>query len=131
MKRATRNQADVGSSITDPESDVEDDATVEYENCPEYVINPIRKLKWQVRCRKPDKPIVTREIVYDKVNIENGTAFEVFSKTCSFDELVDLTVLETNRYALQKGEEFSTTADELKAFFGLTNTDGLPLLAIP
>lgn len=48
--------------------------------------------------------------------------FEVFDKTCNFNDIVNMIVIETNRYADQEGRlEFQKTdVDEMKAFIGVT-----------
>ena len=45
------------------------------------------------------------------------------------NELLEIIVTETNRYATQKGRNFETTEDEMKAFIGINFIMGINKLS--
>jgi hypothetical protein len=45
-----------------------------------------------------------------------SNAYEVFEKTCGFDELVALVVQQSELYTEQKGIPFQTDTQEIRAF---------------
>ena len=60
------------------------------------------------------------------VDLDHGsTFFDIFQTVTGMNELLEIIVLETNRYASQKGHNFETTEDEMKAFLGINVTMGI------
>ena len=51
--------------------------------------------------------------------------FDIFQMVTGMNELIEIIVIETNRYAAQKGCNFETTDDEMKAFLGINFTMGI------
>ena len=53
------------------------------------------------------------------VDLDHGsTLFDIFQMVTGRNELLEIIVTETNRYATQKGRNFETTEDKMKAFLG-------------
>ena len=54
------------------------------------------------------------------VDLDHGsTPFDIFQTVTGMNELLQIIVRETNRYATQKGRNFETKEDEMKAFLGI------------
>ena len=54
------------------------------------------------------------------VNLDNGSIpFDIFPTVTGMNELLEIIVTETNRYATQNGHNFETAEDEMKAFLGI------------
>ena len=54
------------------------------------------------------------------VDLDHGsTLFGIFQTVTHMNELLEIIVTETNRYTSQKGCNFETTEDEMKAFLGI------------
>ena len=54
------------------------------------------------------------------VDLEHGsTPFDIFQTVTGMNELLEIIVTETNRYATQKGCNFETMEDEVKVFLGI------------
>ena len=50
---------------------------------------------------------------------EYHTSFDIFSAVTDIENLIKLTVVESNLYAQQKGREFQTNEQEMRAFLGI------------
>ena len=60
------------------------------------------------------------------VNLGHGsTPFDIFQMVTRMNELLEIFVMETNRYATQKGHNFETTVDEMKALLGINFIVGI------
>ena len=54
------------------------------------------------------------------VNLDNGSIpFDIFPTVTGMNELLEIFVKETNRYATQNGHNFETMEGEMKAFLGI------------
>ena len=63
------------------------------------------------------------------VNLDNvSTPFDMFQTVAGMNELLEVIVMETNRYTTQKGRNFETTEDEMKAFLGINFIMGISKL---
>jgi hypothetical protein len=83
--------------------------------------------------RKANFQMETTEYEYGTVNIDidwsvEPNAYEVFEKTCGFDELVALIVQQSELYTKQKGIPFQTGAQEIRAFLGMNLVMGYHVL---
>jgi hypothetical protein len=83
--------------------------------------------------RKANFQMDTIEYEYGTVNIDvdwsvEPNAYEVFEKTCGFDELVTLIVQQSEIYTKQKGIPFKTDAKEMRAFLGINLVMGYNVL---
>ena len=60
------------------------------------------------------------------VDLDHGsTPFDIFQTVTGMNELLEIIVTETNRYATQKGHNFETTEDWMKAYLGINVTMGI------
>ena len=50
---------------------------------------------------------------------ENHSPYDVFTAVTNLDQLLQIIVDESNRYAQQKGREFQTNVEEMRAFLGI------------
>ena len=50
---------------------------------------------------------------------EHHTPFDIFSAVTDIENLIKLIVVESNLYAQQKGREFQTNEQEMRAFLGI------------
>ena len=51
------------------------------------------------------------------IDLDHGsTPFDIFQTVTGINELLEIIITETNRYAAQKGHNSETTEDEMKAF---------------
>ena len=57
-----------------------------------------------------------------------STPFDIFQTVTGMNELLEIVVTETNRYATQKGRNFETTEDEMRAFLGINFVTGISKL---
>ena len=75
--------------------------------------------KWEVKWN----PMTTKEFTLEAevlVDLDNGsTPFGIFQTGTGMNELLEIIVTETNRYTTQKGRNFETMEDEMKAFLGI------------
>ena len=63
------------------------------------------------------------------VNLDHAsTPFDIFQTVAGMNELLEVIVMETNRYTTQKGRNFETTEDEMKAFLGINFIMGISKL---
>ena len=63
------------------------------------------------------------------VDLDHGsTPFDIFQTGTGMNELLEIIVTETNGYATQKGRNFETTEDEMKAFLGINFIVGIKKL---
>ena len=60
------------------------------------------------------------EVLVDPAH--GSTTFDIFQTITEMNVLLEIIVTETNRYGRQKGRNFETTEDEMKAFFGINFT---------
>ena len=51
---------------------------------------------------------------------EHHTPFDIFSAVTDIENLIKLTVFESNLYAQQKEREFETNEQEMRAFLGIS-----------
>ena len=59
-------------------------------------------------------------------DIDHGsTPFDIFQTVAGMNELLEITVMETSRYATQKDRNFETMEDEMKAFLGINFIMGI------
>ena len=64
------------------------------------------------------------------VDLGHGsTSFEIFQTVTGMNELIEIIVTEKNRYATQKGCNFETAEDEMKAFPGINFIMGINKLS--
>nr|XP_033799977.1 piggyBac transposable element-derived protein 4-like [Geotrypetes seraphini] len=75
----------------------------------------------------------TIEYEYGNVNIDvdcsvEPNAYEVFEKTCGFNDLAAHIVEQSNLYMKQKGVPFQTDAQEIRAFLGMNLVMGYHVL---
>ena len=60
------------------------------------------------------------------VDLDHGlTPFDIFQMVTGMYELLKIIVTEMNRYTSQKGHNFETTEDEMKASIGINFTMGI------
>ena len=63
------------------------------------------------------------------VDLDHGsTPFDIIQTVTGMNELLEIILTETNGYATQKGRNFETTDDELKAFLGINVIVGIKKL---
>jgi hypothetical protein len=105
--------------VTSDVNNNSDTGCLESDRSNDFAITAPKKLKWSTKCGPPLKPKVTKQLDFNKVTVKNSTPFDVYSETCMLETLVNLTVTESNRYAEQQGQEYETTSEEVKAFFGI------------
>ena len=55
----------------------------------------------------------------------SSTPVDIFQMVTGINELIEIIIIETNRYATQKGCNFQTTEDEMKAFLRVNFTMGI------
>ena len=67
-----------------------------------------------------EKPMRKKEYTLEAevlIDLDHGsTPFKIFT---GMNELLEIIITETNRYAIQKGCNFETTEDEMKVFLGI------------
>ena len=60
------------------------------------------------------------------VDLDHGaTPFDIFQTVTGMNELLEIIVMKTKRCATQKGRNFETTEDEMKAFLGINFIIGI------
>ena len=60
------------------------------------------------------------------VNLGHGsTPSDIFQMVTGMNELLEIIVMETNRYATQKGHNFETTVDKMKVLLGINFIVGI------
>ena len=65
------------------------------------------------------------------VDLDHGsTPCDIFETVTGMNELLEIIVTETNRYTTQKGHNFETTKDEMKAFLGINFIMGINKLPV-
>ena len=75
--------------------------------------------KWEHKKKPTTKNECTLEAQV-LVDLDHGsTPFNTFQTVTGLNELLEIIVTETNRYAIQKGHNFESTKDEMKAFLGI------------
>ena len=57
-----------------------------------------------------------------------ATPYDIFSKTCNFDSLLELIVQQSTLYMHQKGKQFDTNREEISAFLGINLVMGYHVL---
>ena len=63
------------------------------------------------------------------VNLDHAsTPFDIFQTVAGMNELLEVIVMETNRYTTQKGRNFETTEDEMKTYLGINFIMGISKL---
>ena len=76
-----------------------------------------------------EKPMTKKEYTLEGellVDLDHGsTPFDIFQTVTGMNELLQIIVRETNRYATQKGRNFETKEDEMKAFLGINFIMGI------
>ena len=75
------------------------------------------------RKKRPDSKLkqscaLEAELTIDPLP-EHHTCFDIFSAVTDIENLIKLIVAESNLYAQQKGREFQTNEQEMKAFLGI------------
>ena len=64
------------------------------------------------------------------VNLDHGsTPFDIFQMVTGMDKLLEINLMETNRYATQKGRNVEAMEDEIKAFLGINFIMGMNQLS--
>ena len=64
------------------------------------------------------------------VNLDHGsTHFDIFQTVTGMDKLLEVNLMETNRYATQKGRNVEAMEDEIKAFLGINFIMGMNQLS--
>ena len=65
------------------------------------------------------------------VDLDHGlTSFEIFQLLTGMNELLEIIVKETNRFSTQKGWNFETMEDEMKAFLEINFIMGINKITI-
>ena len=81
--------------------------------------------KWEDK----EKPMTKKECTLEAevlVDVDHdSTLFDIFQTVTGMNELLEIIVTETKRHATQKGHNFETTKDELKAFLGINLIMGI------
>ena len=87
--------------------------------------NTTKEWKWEDK----EKPMTKKECTLQAevlVDLDRGsTHFDIFQTATGMNELLEIIVTETNRYATQKGCNFETTEDEMKAFLRINFIMGI------
>ena len=80
--------------------------------------NTTKEWKWEDK----EKPMAKKECTLEAevlVDLDHGsTSFSMFQTVTGMNEPLKIIVIERNGYATQKGCNFETTKDEMKAFHG-------------
>ena len=64
------------------------------------------------------------------VNLDHGsTPFDIFQTVTGMDKLLEINLMETNRYATQKGRNVEAMEDEIKAFLRINFIMGMNQLS--
>ena len=64
------------------------------------------------------------------VNLDHGsTPFDIFQTVTGMDKLLEINLMETNRYATQKGRNVEAMEDEIKAFLWINFIMGMNQLS--
>ena len=75
--------------------------------------NTTKEWKWEDK----DKPMTKKECTLEAevlVDLDHdSTPFDIFQMVTGMNELLEIIVMETNRYATRKGCHFETTEDEM------------------
>ena len=92
--------------------------------------NTIEEWKWEDK----EKPMTKKECTLEAevlVDLGHGsTFFEIFQTVTGMNELIEIIVTEKNRYTTQKGCNFETAEDEMKAFLGINFIMGINKLPV-
>ena len=87
--------------------------------------NTTKEWKWEDK----EKPMTKKECTLEAevlVDLDHGsTPFDIFQTVTGMNELLEIIVMKTNRCATQKGRNFETTEDEMKAFLGINFIMGI------
>ena len=87
--------------------------------------NTTEEWKWEDK----EKPMTKKECTLQAevlLDLDRGsTQFDIFQTVIGMNELLEIIVTEMNRYATQKGCNFETTEDEMKAFLGINFMMGI------
>ena len=87
--------------------------------------NTTEEWKWEDK----EKLLTKMECTFEAevlVDLDHGsTPFNIFRMVAVMNELLELIVTETNRYATHKGHNFETTEDEMKVFLGINFIMGI------
>ena len=92
--------------------------------------NKTEEWKWEDK----EKPMTKKECTLEAevlVDLDHGLRpFDIFQTVTGMNELLEIIVTETNRCATQKGRNFDTTEDEMKAFLGINFIMGIKLQSL-
>ena len=87
--------------------------------------NITEEWKWEDK----EKPMTKSECTLELevlVDLDHGsTPFDIFQTVTGMNELLEIIVMETNRHTTQKGCNFETTKNEMKAFLGINAIMGI------
>ena len=90
--------------------------------------NTTEEWKWEDK----EKPMTKKECTLEVevlVDLDDGsTPFDIFQMVTGMNELLEIIVTETNRYATQKGCNFETTEDKMKVFLRIKFIMGINML---
>ena len=82
---------------------------------------PNRTKEWKREDK--EKSVTKRECTLEAellVNLDHGsTPLDIFQTVKGMNELLEIIVTQTNRYAIQKGCNFETKEDEMEVFLGI------------
>ena len=90
-----------------------------------------KKTNMTDECKWEDKeePITKKQCTLEAevlVDLDHSsTPFDIFRTVTGMNEILEIIVTKTNRYASQKGHNFETTEDEIKAFVGTSFIMGI------
>ena len=84
------------------------------------------------KCEDNEKPMTKKECTLEEealINLDHGsTHSDIFQTVTGMNELLKIIVTETHRYAIQRGRNFETTEDEMKAFLWINFIIGIKKL---
>ena len=87
--------------------------------------NTTEEWKWEDK----EKPITKKECTLKAVvlvDLDHGSIpFDIFQTFTGMNELIEIILTEANRYATQKGRNFETMEDEIKAFLEINFIMGI------
>ena len=87
--------------------------------------NTTEEWKWEDK----EKPMKKKEYILEAevlVNLDHGsTPFDIFQTFTGMNELLEIILMETNRYATEEVCNFQTTEDEMEAFLEINFIMGI------
>ena len=87
--------------------------------------NTTEEWKWQDKEKSMTKKECTLEVEGLTHYDHGSTPFNIFQTVTGMNELLEIIVAETNRYATQKGPNFEIMEDKMKAILGINFIMGI------